>query len=51
MVNMKLDNIGYIHCDAQGSENFIFSKALETIKKYRPVIYYENNEHHGRFVE
>lgn len=30
--NMKLDDIGYIHCDAQGSENFIFSKGLETIK-------------------
>ena len=41
--NMELDNIGYIHCDAQGSENFIFSKATETIKRFRPVIYYENN--------
>lgn len=30
---MSLDNIGYIHCDAQGAENFIFSKGLETIKK------------------
>ena len=38
--NMNLDDIGYIHCDAQGSENFIFSKGLETIKKYRPVILY-----------
>jgi hypothetical protein len=24
--NMILDDIGFIHCDAQGSENFIFSK-------------------------
>jgi FkbM family methyltransferase len=48
--NMALDDIGYIHCDAQGSENFIFSKGLETIKKYRPVIYYENNEIHGRYL-
>ena len=40
--NMNLDDIGFIHCDAQGSENFIFSKAIETIKKYRPVILYEN---------
>tara|TARA_Y100000592_G_scaffold28081_1_gene44634 strand:+ start:3193 stop:3966 length:774 start_codon:yes stop_codon:yes gene_type:complete len=40
--NLKLDNIGYIHCDAQGSEPFIFSKALETIEKFRPVILYEN---------
>jgi hypothetical protein len=48
--NMKLDDIGYIHCDAQGSENFIFSKGIETIKKYRPVILYENNECHSRFL-
>jgi FkbM family methyltransferase len=48
--NMALDDIGYIHCDAQGSENFIFSKGLETIKKYRPVIYYENNEMYGRYL-
>jgi FkbM family methyltransferase len=40
--NMQLSNIGFIHCDAQGCENFIFSKGLETIKKDRPVIYYEN---------
>jgi FkbM family methyltransferase len=48
--NMKLDNIGYIHCDAQGSENFIFSKGLETIKKYRPVILYEDNEKYEPFL-
>lgn len=48
--NMKLDNIGYIHCDAQGSENFIFSKGMETIKKHRPVILYENNEIHGKYL-
>jgi FkbM family methyltransferase len=46
--NMKLDDIGFIHCDAQGSENFIFSKGIETITKYRPVIYYENNESFGK---
>jgi FkbM family methyltransferase len=48
--SMKLDDIGFIHCDAQGSENFIFSKAMETIKKYRPVILYENNELYGRYL-
>jgi FkbM family methyltransferase len=48
--NMNLDDIGYIHCDAQGSENFIFSKGIETIKKYRPVILYENNEFYGRYL-
>lgn len=47
---MKLDDVGYIHCDAQGSENFIFSKGVETIKKYRPVILYENNELYGRYL-
>jgi hypothetical protein len=45
--NMQIDNIGYIHCDAQGSENFIFSKGIETISKYRPVILYENIELYG----
>lgn len=48
--SMNLDNIGYIHCDAQGSENFIFSKGVETIKKYRPIIYYENNEVNATFL-
>jgi len=48
--NMILDDIGYIHCDAQGSENFIFSKGIELIKKYRPVIYYENNELYGTYL-
>lgn len=48
--NMQIDNIGYIHCDAQGAENFIFSKGIETIKKHRPVILYENNELHGRYL-
>jgi len=47
--NMNLDDIGYIHCDAQGAENFIFSKGIETVKKYRPVIYYEDNELYGRY--
>jgi FkbM family methyltransferase len=46
--NMKLNDVGFIHCDAQGSENFIFSKGIETIKKYRPVILYENNELYAR---
>ena len=48
--NMQLDNIGYIHCDAQGSENFIFSKGIETIKKNKPVILYENHELYGKYL-
>jgi FkbM family methyltransferase len=47
---MKIHDIGYIHCDAQGAENFIFSKGIETIKKHRPVILYENNELYGRYL-
>ena len=48
--NMDLDDIGFIHCDAQGSESFIFSKGLETIKKYRPVILYENNISYAHYL-
>lgn len=45
---MNIDNIGFIHCDAQGAENFIFSNSIETIKKNRPVILYEDNENYYR---
>jgi len=48
--NMNLTDIGFIHCDAQGSENFIFSKGLETILHNRPVIFYENNELYGKIL-
>jgi FkbM family methyltransferase len=48
--DMGLEDIGYIHCDAQGSENFIFSRGTETIKKYRPVILYENIELYGTYL-
>jgi FkbM family methyltransferase len=47
---MKIENIGYIHCDAQGSENFIFSKGIDLIKKYRPVILYENKDFYGTYL-
>lgn len=48
--DMNLDNIGYIHCDAQGSENFIFSGGIQTITRCRPVIYYEDNERFGDYL-
>jgi hypothetical protein len=48
--SLNLDNIGFIHCDAQGSENFIFSKSLGTIRKFRPVILYENYEFYGTYL-
>ena len=41
--NINIDDVGFIHCDAQGSENFIFSNGINTIKKNRPIILYENN--------
>jgi FkbM family methyltransferase len=37
-----IDNVGFISVVAQGSENFIFSKATNMISKYRPVVYYQN---------
>jgi FkbM family methyltransferase len=48
--SMNIENLGYIHCDAQGSENFIFSQAKETITKYRPVIVYENKDRYGDYL-
>lgn len=48
--DMGLNDIGFIHCDAQGSENFIFSKGIETLKKNRPVILYENKDFYGTYL-
>jgi FkbM family methyltransferase len=48
--NMNIPNIGFIHCDAQGSENFIFSKSIDTINKFKPVILYENYEFYGKYL-
>lgn len=48
--NMKYTNIGFIHCDAQGSENFIFSKAIKFIEDNRPVILYENNYKYSKYL-
>ena len=48
--SINLEDIGFIHCDAQGSENFIFSKAINTIRKQKPIILYENNEKYGKYL-
>jgi FkbM family methyltransferase len=48
--HMNLENVGFIHCDAQGAENFILSKGIETIRKNRPVILFENNYLFGRYL-
>lgn len=42
--SMGLDDIGFIHCDAQGAENFIMAKATETLQRCRPVILFEDSE-------
>jgi len=48
--SIEIDNLGFIHCDAQGSENFIFSKATKTIAKHRPIIYYEDNFNIAKYL-
>lgn len=48
--DMEHSNIGFIHCDAQGSENFIFSGGKNLIKTNRPVILYENNEKYCKLL-
>lgn len=50
MDSMPHENIGYIHCDAQGAENFIFSSGKEFIKRNRPVIFYENNKDYAIYL-
>jgi FkbM family methyltransferase len=46
--SMGLDDIGFLHCDAQGAENFIFSRATETIQRCRPMILFEDSERYDR---
>lgn len=48
--DMNLEDIGFIHCDAQGAENFIFSKGIATITRCRPVILYENKDFCGTYL-
>lgn len=46
--SMNHNNVGFIHCDAQGAEEHIFSRGKELIKKEKPVIFYENNRIYNR---
>lgn len=48
--SMDVENIGFIHCDAQGAENFIFSRSLNLIDKYKPCIYFEDNEKYDKLL-
>ena len=38
----ELTDIGFIHCDAQGSDSFALWGAREIIRKYRPAILFED---------
>lgn len=46
----EINNIGFIHCDAQGSENYIFMGAEKLITKFKPCIFYENNTQYGKYL-
>lgn len=48
--SLNMDNIKFIHCDAQGAEPYIFSKGKEFIKKHRPTILYENSNLYGKYL-
>ena len=48
--DLDFENIGYIHCGAQGCEPFIFSTATQFIKKHRPVIFYEDIDIYGKYL-
>jgi len=48
--SLNMTDIKFIHCDAQGSEPFIFFKGKEFIKKHKPIILYENSDLHGKYL-
>ena len=48
--NQLPESIGFIHCDAQGAENFIFSAAVQTLTHHRPVVLFEDNATYGTYL-
>ena len=46
----KFENIGFIHCDAQGSEPFIFWGAQKFLAAHRPVILFEDMSLYGTYL-
>jgi len=48
--NMNLDDIGYIHCDAQGSENFIFSKGRHAEQSSYSYHYGSNQNQYSKIT-
>lgn len=47
--DMKLENVDFIKLDIEGMEYDTLVGATETIKKYKPVIVFENKGHTSRF--
>jgi hypothetical protein len=45
MDDLTFDNLGFIHSDAQGSDNIIFWGGRETISKFKPIIFYEDSKY------
>lgn len=43
------ENVDFIKMDVEGFEAFVIAGAIETIKKYKPVILYERKEHSSRY--
>jgi len=50
MDSLNIDNVSFIHCDAQGAEPFIFACGRQFIAKNRPVILYENMDLYGTYL-
>ena len=48
--SLNLPNIGFIHVDAQGAENWILYGGIGTIRKFKPVILFEDNQNHARIL-
>jgi len=48
--SLNIENVKFIHCDAQGAEPYIFCYAEDFIKKYRPVILFENYLLYGDYL-
>lgn len=47
--NFCFEDVDFIKMDVEGFESFVIAGAIETIKKYKPVILYERKEHSSRY--
>lgn len=46
MDELKLDTVSYIKLDVEGFENLVLDGGYDTLKKHRPVVFFENNHKH-----